>query len=227
ASVAVSADGKRVYVTGRSAGANLKADYTTIAFNAVTGARLWVSRYNGSANGYDYATTVVVSPDGGRVYVTGSIYSGLAFDREYATVPYRAAPGARLWVSLANPTPADNGPMGMVVSPDGRSLYVTGHAVTAVNSNGVKATGFGTIAYDAATGARLWTRSYGPASGGASPSAIAVSPDGTRIFVSGLRDPGERVTVAYDAATGGQLWASSGRAPGNAVSTTMAVSPSG
>jgi DNA-binding beta-propeller fold protein YncE len=115
----------------------LTSDYTTIAYSAVTGARLWVSRYNGSANGYDYATTVVVSPDG-------------------------------------------------------RTVYVTGHAVSGVSSDGVKTYGFGTIAYNAATGARLWVSIYAPAHGSAIPGAIGISPDGTRIFVTGMSDPAER-----------------------------------
>jgi len=72
-SLAVSPDGKRVFVTGRSRGSSLKADYATIAYDVTTGTRLWVSRYNGPGNGVDYATKVVVSPDGTRVYVTGSV----------------------------------------------------------------------------------------------------------------------------------------------------------
>jgi len=72
-SVAVSPDGQRVFVAGRSRGSGGRADYATIAYNAVTGARLWVSRYDGPGDGFDYAAKVVVSPDGTKVYVTGSI----------------------------------------------------------------------------------------------------------------------------------------------------------
>src|SRR5580692_4405937 len=45
-SIAASPNGRWVYVTGPSAGASKKADYATIAYNAVTGATRWVSRYN-------------------------------------------------------------------------------------------------------------------------------------------------------------------------------------
>jgi hypothetical protein len=54
-SVAVSPDGTRVFVTGYSMGTNTGSDYATIAYNATTGAQLWVKRYNGPANGHDYA----------------------------------------------------------------------------------------------------------------------------------------------------------------------------
>jgi WD40 repeat protein len=230
-SVAVSPGGRRVYVTGPSAVGGSRADYATVAYSAVTGARVWVSRYNGPGNGYDYATAVAVSPDGRTVYVTGSVYGGLASVREYATVAYRAATGARRWVAIyPNQSPYGYGPaygsVRMVVSPDGRTVYVTGHAVSGAGSGGAPAYGFGTVAYAAATGARLWASVYAPAHGGAVPGAIGISPDGTRIFVTGTSDPAGRATVAYDAATGGRLWASSSHT-GNGLTTSLAVSPGG
>jgi hypothetical protein len=60
-----------VYVTGGSTGATSHQDYLTIAYNAATGARLWVERYNGPPNGDDAARSLAVSPSAGPVYVTG------------------------------------------------------------------------------------------------------------------------------------------------------------
>ena len=74
----------------------------------------------------------------------------------------------------------------------GRTLFVTGQ----VRNH------FETVAYRAATGARLWATAYQPA-GYSIPRAITVSPDGATVYVTG----GD-ATLAYDAGTGKQLWAS-------------------
>src|SRR5215472_9703218 len=64
-------------------------------------ARLWVKRYNGTGNNTDVATAVAVSPSGKTLYVTGQSY-GTAGVVDYATVAYKAATGARLWVKRYN-----------------------------------------------------------------------------------------------------------------------------
>jgi len=81
-SVAASPGGGTVYVTGQSQGTTTNLDYATVAYNAATGARLWLMRYNGPANTYDAASSLAVSPTTGTVYVTGT--EGDA----YATVAY-------------------------------------------------------------------------------------------------------------------------------------------
>jgi hypothetical protein len=89
-----------VFVTGSSAGSASALDYATIAYNASTGAKAWVKRYNGPGNGEDHAT-LRVSPDGTEVFVTG--YStGSTGGGDYATIAYNASTGARLWVARYN-----------------------------------------------------------------------------------------------------------------------------
>jgi DNA-binding beta-propeller fold protein YncE len=77
--VAVSTDGTRVFVTGTSLGKfPASNDYATIAYNAVTGAQLWVKRYDGTPNYAGQppeALSVAVSPTTGTVFVTGCIIS--------------------------------------------------------------------------------------------------------------------------------------------------------
>src|SRR5262249_51263541 len=70
-SVAASPGGGTVYVTGLSQGTTTNLDYATGAYNAATGARLWLTRYNGPANTYDAPSWVAVSPTRGPVYVPG------------------------------------------------------------------------------------------------------------------------------------------------------------
>src|SRR5262249_8402667 len=83
--VAVPGNG-RVYVTGTSWGVSTREDYATVAYNVRTGARLWVRRYNGPANGSDSATAL--ASRGGRVFVTGGS-AGTTTGDDYATIAYR------------------------------------------------------------------------------------------------------------------------------------------
>ena len=93
ASVAVSPSGRTVFVTGTSSRGrkgNSNSDYATVAYRAATGARLWVSRYNGPGNSSDGGSAVVVSPGGGAVYVTGfSERANSAFTLDFATIAYK------------------------------------------------------------------------------------------------------------------------------------------
>jgi hypothetical protein len=74
-----------VYITGPSYGGATDYDYATVAYNAATGARLWVNRYNGPANDEDDAYSVAVSPRGDKVFVTGTSREvGL----DYTTIAY-------------------------------------------------------------------------------------------------------------------------------------------
>src|SRR5262249_28566223 len=173
-SVAVSPDGQRVFVTGVSQGSTSGLDYATAAYNAATGARLWVTRYNGPANGYDTASSVAVSPGGGTVFVTGES-QGSTSGLDYATVASNAATGARLWVTRYNgPGNGEGGAKSVAVSPGGGMVFVTGYSQgTAVASS----LDYATVAYNAATGARLWGARYdGPGTGRGFARGLAVSP---------------------------------------------------
>ncbi|MHB1594685.1 MAG: outer membrane protein assembly factor BamB family protein [Streptosporangiaceae bacterium] len=105
------------------------------------------------------------------------------------------------------------------VSPNGRTVFVAGYVKTYVE----------TVAYSAATGARLWTRIYEPG-GYVSPDAMTVSRNGTRVCVTGNASGSHGragVTVAYNAGTGGQLWASRYVPGGAEFLYASAVSPDG
>jgi WD40 repeat protein len=140
--VAISPSGRIVLVTGHSKGATSGADDATIAYNAASGARLWVTRYNGPRNGDDAAASLTISAAGTTAFVTGTSQGGsTGFD--YATIAYNAATGAQLWAARYDgPSSGDDGAMSEAVSPDGKTVFVTGH------SQGSAGPDYATIAYN-------------------------------------------------------------------------------
>jgi outer membrane protein assembly factor BamB len=226
-SLAVSPAGNTVFVTGESAGAASGNDYATVAYDAATGAQLWVRRYSGPGNGLDYATSVTVSPAGGTVFVTG-LSTGAASGEDFATVAYDAATGTQLWVRRYT-GPGDASASSVAVSPGGTSVFVTGRSYA-----GFPDENYATIAYNAATGAQLWVQRYnGPGNGPDEASSVVVSPAGGTVFVTGASygatSQSDYATVAYDAATGAVLWEKRYNGPANDsdYASSVAVSPDG
>ena len=92
AALAVATSASEVFVTGTSNGTTSGGDYATVAYDASTGAKLWVARYNGPGNDWDAGTAVVASPDGSKVFVTGSSTGTTGGDTaaDIATLAYAA-----------------------------------------------------------------------------------------------------------------------------------------
>jgi hypothetical protein len=62
---------------------------------------------------------------------------------------------------------------------------------------------YATVAYNTATGARVWAKRYnGPGNGADAGNSVAVSPAGTTVYVTGSSDGGisgvDYATVAYN-----------------------------
>lgn len=192
-SSSVAAYGTRIYVTGESVGSDTDADYATVAYDAATGAQLWVRRYRGAAGSDDIARSLAT--DGPGVYVTGqSLWSDKRAD--YATVAYDADSGAPLWVGKYD-GPGGGYDDAQSVATDGTGVYVTGHSL-GPGRNG----DYATLAYDAASGARIWIeRYYGPGHG--YDDAHSVATDGQGVYVAGeSRGSGtsfDYATVVYQA----------------------------
>jgi outer membrane protein assembly factor BamB len=221
--VAVSPDGTTVFVTGDSVGgaeSGHSEDYATVAYRASDGKQLWVARFNGSANSGDFAAAVSVARDGSAVFVTGTSFAG-GFDSvsSMTTVAYRASDGAQRWVRSWSPASCCNYGGAAIASPGGNRVFVTG----LVQSPAVTAE-YGTVAYNAATGARLWRRRFAGRGG----VSIAVSPDRTKVYVTG-ESHSHFGTLAYNARTGARLWARFYRGGSKFIdfANSVAVSPGG
>lgn len=175
------------------------------AYDPTTGHELWQTIYHHPPTPKVNAMTT--SPDGSRLFVTGTGLSG-GFDR----VPIMSAfaldayNGSVLWVMYQ---PLDSEGKAITTSPDGSIVYVSG----AYQNN------YAILALDAATGAQRWA-SYYDAHGGDAGTwrghsydvayAIARSPDGTSLYVTGISTAPdgllEYATLALNAATGAQRW---------------------
>jgi WD40 repeat protein len=112
-----------------------------------------------------------------------------------------AVAGTQLWVKRYNgPGSGDDQAASIAVSPGGGKVFVTGTSTGTTTGND-----YATVAYSAATGARLWVKRYnGPTSGDDQAASVAVSPDGT-VFVTGTSNF-EYLTLACNPATGARLW---------------------
>lgn len=153
---------------------------------------VWAKIYNGPLNQQDSSVGISINP-AGNVFVTGwSVGSGTAAD--IVTLRYNPANGDTLWVNRYNGTPNLEDKVSAITS-DNNAVYVTGWSFTPSRD-------IVTIKYDAATGNRLWVRTYnGTGNGGDYGFAIAVDASGN-VYVTGRSDVGgaqKFTTLKYDA----------------------------
>jgi WD40 repeat protein len=198
--IAVSPDGRRVFVTGWQGGSGGLSDYGTVAYDAETGSQLWEAVYAGDS--IDGGRDIAVSPDGGTVIVTG-FNSGV-----YGTIAYEAATGLVKWVRKRGSNHGSSDALALAISPDGSTVFVTGR-----RRGGTTNDDYYTLAYEVSTGTPRWQAQYdGRGHGEDWATAIAVSADGSKVFVTGHSDGGSTgldcATLAYDAMTGSPLWKS-------------------
>jgi len=117
-----------------------------------------------------------------------------------------ANPGQRRWVQRYDYGAGTDFVTDSAVSPDGSTVFVTGASFTTSENHDIA-----TIAYTASDGTPRWERRYaGPDLDWDIGSAIAVSPDGSTVFVTGtswsFASGDDYVTVAYAASDGKLLW---------------------
>ena len=116
---------------------------------------------------------------------------------------YDAASGAVTWAAEF-PASDDEFSTGhaLATSPDGSTVYVGGWVECTHGCTVSSFEGFVIVAYDVATGDKIWVARH--AGIGGAPQTVAVSPDGTRVYVSAVDGLDSSYVLAYDAATGAE-----------------------
>jgi WD40 repeat protein len=207
-SITVSPDGSAVYVAARNAKPPYSyVRYLTVAYQAGTGQPLWTASFYRPGWNASPATVLATAA---QVLVTGVMATRDGKPSHALTVAYNASTGAQLWAQQYA-GPDNNGEaLSAALSPDGSTVYIGGDVTAGQNVSDLVV-----VAYDTATGAQRWAARYrGPtaAASVASDSYVAVSPDGTKVFLAGgtigtAANSEDYATIAYSAATGTQLWA--------------------
>lgn len=87
-----------IYVVGSSVGVNGNRDFATIKYNS-SGVQQWVQRYNGTGNGDEFPSDIIVDTFG-NVFITGSS-EGIGSNFDYTTIKYNAS-GIQQWVQRYN-----------------------------------------------------------------------------------------------------------------------------
>lgn len=183
-------------------------DAVTAALDGSNGTQLWHSAYNGGAGavGGDVGLDLTVSPAGNRIYINGYSTTGLNNQLSWLTAAYAARDGHALWTQLHADRAGTNVAHAIAVSPTGERVYSAGYTH---GPDGMPHPT--TVAYDARTGAPVWTETYAPQrfTYGAF-LGVTVSPDGSRVFLTGFNSNvasgNDRLTLALDATNGADHW---------------------
>src|SRR5437588_300695 len=173
--LAVSPDGKQVYVTGESAGAReYELDYATVAYDASSGQQLWVSRSQPTF--VDRACCLAVDQD--HVYVTGDSYAGPGGGDYHAlTRALRAGDGSVAWQQRLG-GPGYNG--GRAIAAGGGRVVVTTQSPSTGPDEGLTAL---TAAYDATTGREVRVTPLAESARSQLANDLAFAPDGSRVYL--------------------------------------------
>ena len=181
-----------------------------LAIASSDGARLWRSWFV-SPTGEEGAhpTAIAVAGDGSTVYLGGSFNNALRFVLAFAT-----SDGSLAWSSEVTKNRAQSGLDVLSVSPRGSRIFGAGSRAL---TPGEPADGLLTFSLGAEAGPVRWKKTYGSGNETVQARDLAVSPDGSTVYVTASKEavftdpdfylgPADILTVAYDARSGSLLW---------------------
>lgn len=229
--LALTPDGSRIVVAGNTANRNvsfsdppLGNDVGVLALDATTGSVLWSATYNGAADREEMARDVAVGPDGARAFVVGRTQTGTDFFRAHdaLVVAYDTATGARLWSATVAGTRGEQDEfLAVATSPDGALVYAAGYLDNTGTSRDMAV-----VAFDAATGARVWTSTYTGTVATSQDQAAALVVAGSRVVATGM-SRNDFATAAFHASNGTRAWATHVAAASSFGGAGIAASPDG
>jgi len=213
-----------VYVTGRSSGSGV-SHYATVKYDGLTGAELWVARYQGRENSFDQAYAMAVDSDG-NVFVTGTSGAPVGSNYDYTTVKYDRQTGAELWVARYHGL-GNAGNIAYAIALD----VVGDVCVTGLSDGDITNNDYATVKYDGMTGTQLWAARYnGPGNGSDVAHAIALDAVGD-VYVTGESNRGagsyDYATVKYEGGTGAELWVARYNGQVNSFDSAWAIALDG
>ena len=228
--VVVDASGD-VYVAGQTrTGGYGTDDYVTIKYNGTNGSVIWSQTYNGTQNGSDVITSMVVD-NSKNVYVTG--YTGGTAYRHFCTIKYNSS-GVQQWMSATDTVSWSN--KGSVIGLGSNGyLYVVGPNWDGVNlSNQTDLL----IKQDPANGNIIWKTKYIGDNGIGQQVAFDISQmkidQSSNIFLTGSINQvhnsissDDYLTIKYDGAIGDTLWTKLYPGSGNEYSRDLVLDQSG
>jgi uncharacterized delta-60 repeat protein len=192
-------DAGYVYVTGTSIGDGTNMDFATVKYDP-DGDTVWVRRYNGPSNYWDYGSDIGVDGSG-NVYVTGTSYDTEGY-LDYLTIKY-APNGDTLWMRRYKGSGEMYDEAYAIAVDDVGNAYVTGYSVGSGFTED-----YVTIRYYP-NGDTAWVRRYnGTGNGKDYAQDIAIDESGN-VYVTGYSDSTgtyqDFATIKYDS-SGNELW---------------------
>ena len=212
--IAVTNDGSSLLVAAISGGGG-DLDYVALNYDARTGEERWATRWTGlGSNGSDSPFALAVDRRSTTMYLTGHSAGAGEFNVDFGTVAVSLTgpdEGRIKWETrYDSPGHGPDRANGIALSPDGRSVFVTG--MTYQDEGGPPFPvnyAFATVAYDAATGEQRWIAEKQWVDDFNEGLDAEVDPSGGTVMVTG--QVGVRQldfgTIAYSTDTGEELWA--------------------